>query len=689
MPIGLILISCLFFMLPDASASGNKAMAIDKIEAEVLHVLRNGSKQINPTEFFTLSAQLDSLFKQQMIARDKQRASQVLYYKALLYFHHDSSNSTIDLLRKGLQIPNLETKQRGKLHLALAKVYAARGNLSSALIHSRLAVQSYQDISLGQAPWTEARLFTASLQISLQQLADANNILRQIKQDSPALSLQKGRWFAENMAPEASIRQFHSVLIQLVPGFADSNFLSLPEADQLTPKPEILTALMGKAAGFEQLYYQTKRTIYLKHAIHHYRLAYHSMAVLAKKPDFRDFIPQRPEALLKALNQSFLRVARQLNTPEDILFPLSIGKQIALQWDCPTCQIPADSSRLLTRLQQRLNKNNSVLLDYTLGTDSLFITVVHAEGIHLTGFAAPEQTPKKILDFLQRIAQRQFTAEKDPLVAEKSQSWYRILIKPIAHLLPDTGHLIIHADYPINLMPFDALRSNNTYLLERYTISYCPNVQDYLHTQHKHKKKYPNIISRFSTDAGKSTMSVLPYDQTIIGHEARIDRLKSLAEHARFIQLSLNADAMLTVYDTIGKHQQALTAAAFSKLNLPLQGIMLYYSQSDVRFDTWTGTLLNQGVSTVIRVRWSPKPAIMEEFNRLLRDGKPVSTAIREAKLNWLRNSPDTYQHPYYWAGIELHGHDDQLKRTNWILWVGILLAVLMISWVIRRAGRT
>lgn len=689
MPIGLRLIFCFIFLLPFTSASGNPTLAVEEIEAEVLHVLRHGSKQINPAEFFSVSARLDSLYKQQMITRDKHRASWVLYYKALLYFHHGSSDIAIDLLRKGLQLPKLETMQRGKLHLALAKVYTARGNLSSALIHSRLAVQSYQNISQGQAPWTEAQILTASLQISLQQLADAKNILRQIKQISPALLLQNGRWYAENMATEASLRQFHAVLNQLVPGFTDSNYLSQPDADQLPAKPEILTALMGKAAGFEQRYVQTKRTLYLKQAYHHYRLAYQSMALLAKRPDFKDFMLQRPEMLLKALNQSFLRVARQLDTPEEILFPLSIGKQIALQWDCPTCQIYTDSSRLFKRLQQRLKKNNSVLLDYTLGTDSLFITVVHADGIHLTGFAVPEQTPKKISDFLHRIAQRQFTAENEPLVAEKSQSWYRMLIKPVAHFLPDTGHLIIHADFPINLMPFDALRNNNTYLLERYAISYCSDIQNYLNKQHNHEKQYPYFVSRFSNDMGKSTMSVLQSDQTITGHEARIDRLKYMAKDSRFVQLTLNEDALLTVYDTTGKHQQALTAAAFTQLHISLRGVILYHTQADIRFDTWTGTLLNQGVSSVIRVRWSPKQAILEEFNRLLRSGETASTAIREAKLNWLKNNPGTFQHPYYWAGIELHGHDDQLKHMNWTLWAGILLGILMITWVIRRAGRT
>ncbi len=655
---------------------------------DVIHkVFRYGSSLVKINEFNQASVSLDSAYKGQISSRNFDGASAVMYQKALLYFHQGNQSAALEIIKKGLQLPGISTAQRGKMHAALANIYASRENFSSALIHSRLAVQNFHRCGECAQSLNDALIITASLQISLQQTTDARKILNQVSLPSPALHIQYGRWYAEKMAPEEAIRQFHQALILAIPNFTNRNYLSLPQVHQIPAKPEVLEALLGKAAAFEQFYQQTRRTSLLTNALRHYQLAYQSLARLALTPNFLDFNPIRLEKTLQQLNQAFLSLAIRLDTPDEVLVALHTAKQVAMAWDCPTCHQPVDTIGLQKRLQRQLKQQDAILLDYSLGLDSLFICVVSPTRIHLVGIAAPEKIDNKVKDYLDRLARRQLPQEKSKLVVAQSRQWYQTLIQPVEPYLPRSGQLIIHATHPLSLLPFDAFLDEKDWLIKRYAISYTPSLSHWLQASPRKKKNSPSIISGFAVEQALPKLSIVKADRQVYGNTATLNQLVQLAKQSKMIQLSLNENAELSLYDADGQELQSLhVAELLAQVNL--RGAILQHSMSSRYHDYWTAPLLGAGTETVIRMRWELHQDIINSFVHFVKAGETSASAIRKAKLQWLEQGTEAETHPYYWAGLELYGRDVVLVQRHYWRWISIILAGLLIGFFLRRAGK-
>jgi len=72
---------------------------------------------------------------------------------------------------------------------------------------------------------------------------------------------------------------------------------------------------------------------------------------------------------------------------------------------------------------------------------------------------------------------------------------------------------------------------------------------------------------------------------------------------------------------------------------------------------------------------------IVKEFYDNLKKGYPKSSALRKARIDFLRNSDQLRSHPYFWSAMIVYGNNSRLFYSRYIV-IGSALfgAVIIIS---------
>ena len=96
------------------------------------------------------------------------------------------------------------------------------------------------------------------------------------------------------------------------------------------------------------------------------------------------------------------------------------------------------------------------------------------------------------------------------------------------------------------------------------------------------------------------------------------------------------------------------------------------------------------GVDNVVMSLW-PVPdyttaEIMESFYYHMNEGMEISSALRQAKLDFLENNDSNLHHPYYWAGFVINSDRWSDGSDHWMLIFSALLIVGVLGIVIRKA---
>ena len=95
------------------------------------------------------------------------------------------------------------------------------------------------------------------------------------------------------------------------------------------------------------------------------------------------------------------------------------------------------------------------------------------------------------------------------------------------------------------------------------------------------------------------------------------------------------------------------------------------------------------GVDNVVMSLW-PVPdyttaEIMESFYYHMNEGMEISSALRQAKLDFLENNDSNLHHPYYWAGFVINSDRWSDGSDHWMLIFSALLIVGVLGIVIRK----
>ena len=131
-----------------------------------------------------------------------------------------------------------------------------------------------------------------------------------------------------------------------------------------------------------------------------------------------------------------------------------------------------------------INDEDTAILEYAVTDKKILAFLIHQEGV-----SVHESTLGESADTLQSASSLTQSVQnfKDAILARASREeldfhsdkLHQLLIKPFESELEDFSNLIIVPDGPLAYLPFEALRNNNSYLIEQFDIKYVPSVTSY------------------------------------------------------------------------------------------------------------------------------------------------------------------------------------------------------------------
>ncbi len=264
---------------------------------------------------------------------------------------------------------------------------------------------------------------------------------------------------------------------------------------------------------------------------------------------------------------------------------------------------------------------------------------------------------------------------------------YQFLIHPLTDQLPE--YTVIIPDGAIGFVPFEMLKDDRgKYLLENTIISYSFEYATYLKQksdddkqwaifclapQYKMKETKENENSRgglyylpyarMEVDSirylyGDVVLSSQSDDKVVWQHNVSMSRIFHYAGHA----IIKGDQAYLALNDTQIERQQ-LTGKEIELMHHPLDLVVLSACETGLgKLEPGEGirslgrSFMESGASATVISLWNVNDKstaiIMTGFYKYLKEGMRKDVALRQSKLNYLKNTSLRYAHPYYWAAF-------------------------------------
>jgi len=394
----------------------------------------------------------------------------------------------------------------------------------------------------------------------------------------------------------------------------------------------------------------------------------------------------------------------------------------------------------LEKIQSKLKTNNHKIVEL-LSTENLFERIkdnyiikfkIHNDvlfRIELDGSGAVKINKVEDYATLKEKIKETIILLKDPSssvnrIKDKTNVLYSKLLgkTQIANQF-DTVYII--PDDILHYLPFELLTIDNAYLLEKTTIGYASALSfikansDLEKPNHKrHLALFAPSYNHFAPTDEQLAVRGEPYylegtikevkgirhmfsnSDMFINDDATKQSFLELSNDYTILHLSMHSfiddeDAELSsLVFTDGTEDYELYISELYGLNLNAYLAVLSACNTGVgELKTGSGVVsmntafISAGVPSVLSSLWSAPDLstqkIMISFYEHLKSGSPKDLALKNAKLEYLKNTDDTnLKHPYYWAGFVLSGDTTPLIESNnkaqYIVLAILILAALV-----------
>ena len=349
----------------------------------------------------------------------------------------------------------------------------------------------------------------------------------------------------------------------------------------------------------------------------------------------------------------------------------------------------------IEKLQATLKKNQ-VILKYIFTQDKLYSFLITKNKIELPSVIDKANVLSSVKTCLNNLKNR-------------NQN-YKTSIAKLKSILFDQmpyenyNKLVIIPDGALHYVPFEALILSEN----MPTVSYASSMLMYQEQNHLHKKNENLKIGAFSAS---NTNSKLPKASDEIQDILKIfegnyfiNATKSeFLQHANqfnVLHLAMHSDIddknpELSSLNFFGSDNKLFVSELYNKF---FKANMVVLSACD----TGTGFYQNgEGVISISRAfNFSGIPStvmslwkvddeatakIMTYFYKHLHEGEEKDEALKNAKLDYLKNTGDELlKHPYYWSGFVISGNTHALKETN-NYWLYLSILPLMALGIFRK----
>ena len=285
------------------------------------------------------------------------------------------------------------------------------------------------------------------------------------------------------------------------------------------------------------------------------------------------------------------------------------------------------------------------------------------------------------------------------------------LLQPIASTLPSS--ITIIPDGQLSAVPFEMLKDRaGKFMVENSSIGYAFQFEMYLPSRDENRKKQelfclaPEYLEQSKAIAVRSgeTLEALPFAKmeaesirAMFGAEAEIATNASKAKcidnirNTRLFHYSGHAivkkDHAYLVLDPERDEKDQLTDKEIGLMHLPMDLVVLSACQTGLgKIEPGEGAMslgrsfMEAGSLAAVYSLWNVNDRSTADFMKSLygyiKAGKPLDRAMRQVKLDFIRQGEEGYGHPYHWAAFVAAGDMDPAGRTAWWRW---LIAGLLI----------
>jgi len=343
----------------------------------------------------------------------------------------------------------------------------------------------------------------------------------------------------------------------------------------------------------------------------------------------------------------------------------------------------------ISEMQKWLDQK-SVLLEYFIAQEQIIVFLVTANRVKMhrlpVTISQVNKLNQKFKLRLNLVPKSKANRIKKMTVTTRRQlrQLYDLLVAPLADALADYSRLIIVPHGSLHYLPFHALCDDDSYLLEKYEISYLPSAKLLRH-YHETKSDRDGLLA-----FGYSSDGQLPYavqeaesiakimeGQAFVEEDASLAKVREAAATCRILHLATHGDfrADNPIFSGLTLHDGQLTT--LDTFNLPLSASLVTLSACQTGRSVIGGgdellgltrAFLYAGAASLLLTLWRAydhsTTLLMERFYQNLAQGHSKGTALQQAQRQFIHeagqpssNIPAIYAHPYYWAPFFLVGH--------------------------------
>ncbi|MCC5945757.1 MAG: CHAT domain-containing protein [Bernardetiaceae bacterium] len=378
-----------------------------------------------------------------------------------------------------------------------------------------------------------------------------------------------------------------------------------------------------------------------------------------------------------------------------------------------------------------------MLLEFAADAERYYAILIHQNGTEIIALGSVKEIDKHIFKL------RKAVSEQTPEAIKQAEILYQMLIYPLEDKL-STERLIIIPEGNLALLPFEMLvrqttKNQNTkdktprywifdknimYHYSATMLTHAPKQQ----VSEKPKHFFMGIAPTFTTntdqtrDAENHHLGKIGYAEKEVKYLSQMFKgdylLENNATETAF--KNLKADYKVLHIATHAILDQANPNHSYLKLNADEHndGKLYMYEIYNQTFDadlitlsacnTGVGQLrYGEGLMSLARAfAYSGSPnivmslweapdkstsEIMHIFYKHIADGMPTETALRQAKIEYLKKADNYAAQPYYWATFVFAGMPDmqiiQTQNTNnWFWYVGMFMfAAFLLIFIILR----
>jgi CHAT domain-containing protein len=392
--------------------------------------------------------------------------------------------------------------------------------------------------------------------------------------------------------------------------------------------------------------------------------------------------------------------------------------------------------------------NSTTILEYFLGESAIYAFVISRDRQEMVRLNRPADLNSAIAAYRKVLSDWEFIFEQPEKTWQGIVTGGRRFYQEwLASIFPDSlpARLIVIPDGPMSFIPFEALLSDHSgdagnylslpFLVRQSEISYHYSgtllLKESDFDASRESVANCGVGMAFAPVYGDSAplsvpqMSLRSGEAALPGAQAEVQALKNhfgvklfTGDEASEVAFKENIGRYsivhLAMHGILDDERADFSYLAFSKVDSNEDGRLHAYELERLRLpaqlvvlsacETGTGQLVKgegvlslarefiyAGAESVLMSLWKLEDRatgqLSETLYARLAEGKPRSTALREAKLEYLDNADDFSAHPGFWAGMVLVGERDELELAAgfpW-MWVGLGMGGLLVLLLLGR----